>query len=123
MPKNIFVKYVGQKKVLHVPFGYNNQFPLKSMSELEETIDFPRNQMVELSPERAEILLKFSPAIFKMEGTIRPKATTIRGNMPKAPSVAVPLTQEEYEDVTGDTDSALEDSGPQDVDEGVRAAV
>ena len=108
--KNIFVKYVGPKKVMHVPFGREKPYiPAVSMSEVEETIDFPKNQMIELRSEWAEALLKAAPQTFKHEGTIKPKAFTIKSDIPKLPSIASEITEEEFANVSGNTDSALED--------------
>ena len=71
MPTNQMVKYVGPKKNMHVPFPADNKLPLWSMSDLDEMVTFPRNQMVELTRERAEALLKQSPGVFKDCGPIR----------------------------------------------------
>jgi hypothetical protein len=69
------VKYVGPKKIMNVPFPENNEFPLKSFSDLHEVIQFPRNTPIELSPERAEALLNQSPGNFKVWATIKPAVT------------------------------------------------
>ena len=78
MPKNIMVKYVGPKKVMNVPFPEDGTFPLESLSNLHEIVQFPRGQGVELIPERAEVLLKQSPESFKVWGPPI-KAVTVRG--------------------------------------------
>lgn len=104
MARNYMVKYVGPKKRIHVPFPLDNKLPIRSMSELDEVVTFERNIMVELEPKRAEALIKQSPDVFKIVDTIKAKPI-------KKPEV-VQLTEEEYQDVSGDTDSALEVTEP-----------
>ncbi len=97
MPKNIMVKYVGPKKHIHVPFPEDGSFPLVSGACLHDVIRFPRNEGVELSPERAEALLEQSPGVFKVWGPPI-KAVTVRKPIAEA------------NDVKGNTSPVLEDS-------------
>jgi hypothetical protein len=110
MPKNCMVKYVGPKKVMHVPFPEDNKFPLQSMSDMHEMIEFPRGQMVELSPERAEALLAQSPGVFKLEAMIRP------AQKPQAITVKVKPIEKGLDHAEGVEDSALEAQEPADND-------
>ncbi len=107
---------------MNVPFPIDNKLPIKSWSELDEIVQFPRHQMIELSPERTKELMRVAPHTFKVEGDIKvakPKAETIRTGVMKVASVATPISEEEYNDVAPDSDTTLEDSKPDDVDEGV----
>ena len=103
MPKNIMVKYVGPKKIMNVPFPEDGTFPLESNSTIHEIVQFPRNQGIELTPERAEALLAQSPGVFKVWG---PPIT--------AKTVRVPNPVKKVENVEGDQDTLQEDSEPAD---------
>ncbi len=106
MANNIMVKYVGPKKIMHVPFPADNVLPLSSLALMEDMVEFPRNQGVELSPARAEALLAQSPGVFKVWGPPI-KAQTIRKPLPKAESNG-----------NRDQDSLLQTDEPTDFNQG-----
>src|SRR5690242_13381689 len=120
MAKDWMIEYHGPKKVMTVPFPADNKLPLVSMSELDETVTFPKGQPVPLAPARAQALLKQAPGIFRLVDKLRqrPQAETVRSQTRPAAPQSVELTEEEYEAEYGPTnqDPALQDPESADVD-------
>jgi hypothetical protein len=58
---DVYVMYVGPKRQMVVPFP----MPLRSLSEMEGQIEFPKKQAVKVSSSQAQVILKVAPDTFK----------------------------------------------------------